>query len=173
MFISFDTLPPNARLWIYQADRSLNPTEEKSLAIILQEFCGQWEAHGQPLKTSFKIEHHRFVILAVDENYSNASGCSIDGSVRIFKSLRQESLLAGQAGGINFLDRSNVAFLLDDGVKTFPLTELKNLFLSGRLTAATPTFNNLVERKSDFEKAWLTTVDQSWLAKYLPKPTAV
>ena len=163
MFISFDSLPSNARLWIYQADRSLNPTEEKSLTIILQEFCAQWEAHGQPLKTSFKIEHHRFVILAVDENYSNASGCSIDGSVRIFKSLQQEL-------GINFLDRSTVAFLLADEVKTFPLTELKNLFLSGRLTASSSTFNNLIERKSDFEKAWLTTVAQSWLVKYLPKP---
>lgn len=165
MLVPFDTLPANARLWIYQADRPLTLDEEKLLSAELEEFCEQWKAHGQPLKTSFKIEHHHFVILAVDENYNDASGCSIDGSVRILKSLHEKS-------GINFLDRSKVAFLLDTGIKTFPVTELKNLFSSGRLTAATGTFNNLAATKSDFDKGWLTTVEKSWLVKYLPK-TAV
>jgi hypothetical protein len=164
MFIPFNTLPPNARIWIYQADRSLNPDEEKSLSSELEEFCEQWKAHGQELKTSFTIEHHHFVILAVDENHNDASGCSIDGSVRILKSLQEKS-------GISFLDRSRVAFIFDGKIKTFPLAELKNLFSSGRLTASSQTFNNLVATKSDFEKDWLTTVGKSWLVKYLPKPT--
>ena len=166
MFIPFDTLPSNARLWIYQSDRSLTTDEEKLLSTELEEFCEQWKAHGQPLKTSFKIEHHHFVILAVDENYNDASGCSIDGSVRILKQLHEKS-------GINFLDRSRVAFLSDNEIKTFALPELKNLFSSGRLTATTHTFNNLVATKSDFDKGWLTTVEKSWLVKYLPKPAVV
>lgn len=170
MFIPFASLPANARLWIYQSDRPLIADEEKFLLSALAEFCEQWKAHGQDLKTSFKIEYHHFVILAVDENYNDASGCSIDGSVRILKSLQQESLPGRLAGGINFFDRSRVAFLLDNEIKTFPLAELKNLFSSGRLTATSPTFDNLVATKSDFDKAWLTTVEKSWLIKYLPKP---
>jgi hypothetical protein len=162
MFISFNALPPNARLWIYQSDRSLNADEENFLSFELEEFCEQWKAHGLPLQTSFKIEYHHFVILAVDENYNDASGCSIDGSVRILKSLQEKS-------GINFLDRSRVAFLLKNEIETFPLIELKNLFASGRLTSTSHTFNNLVATKSDFDKGWLTTVEKSWLAKYLPK----
>ncbi len=164
MFIPFDTLPSNARLWIYQSDRSLNTDEEKILSSELEQFCEQWKAHGQDLKTSFAIEHHHFVILAVDENYNDASGCSIDGSVRIFKSLQEKT-------GISFLDRSRVAFRLENEIKTFALPELKNLFSSGRLTASTQTFNNLVATKSDFDKGWLTPVEKSWLVKYLPKPT--
>lgn len=166
MYIPFNTLPSNARLWIYQSDRSLTTDEENLLSTELKEFCEQWKAHGQPLKTSFKIEHHHFVILAVDENYNDASGCSIDGSVRILKTLHEKS-------GINFLDRSKVAFLVDQEIKTFPVTELKNLFLSGRLTATTHTFNNLVATKSEFDRGWLTTVEKSWLVKYLPKPAVV
>ena len=164
MFIPFNTLPPNARLWIYQSDRSLNMDEEKLLSSELKQFCEQWKAHGQDLKTSFTIEHHHFVILAVDENYNDASGCSIDGSVRIFKSLQEKA-------GINFLDRSRVAFRQDSEISTFSLPELKNLFSTGRLEASTQTFNNLVATKSDFDKGWLTTVEKSWLVKYLPKPT--
>ena len=166
MFIPFNTLPLNARLWIYQADRPLRADEEDLLSKELGRFCDQWEAHGQPLRTSFTIEHHHFVILAVDENYNDASGCSIDGSVRILKSLHEKS-------GINFIDRSKVAFLVDNEIKTFALPELKILFSSGRLTATTHTFNNLVATKSDFDKGWLTTVEKSWLVKYLPKPAVV
>jgi len=164
MFVPFDTLPVNARLWIYQSERALNLDEEKNLSVELEQFCGQWKAHGQDLKTSFIIKHHHFVILAVDENYNDASGCSIDGSVRILKSLQETS-------GISFLDRSRVAFSIDNVVQTFPLTELKNLFSSGRLKPSTQTFNNLVATKSDFDNEWLTTVEKSWLIKYLPKPT--
>ena len=163
MFISFDSLPPNARLWIYQSDRPLKPTEEESLMSTLQEFCEQWKAHGQDLRTSFSIKHHHFVILAVDENYNDASGCSIDGSVRILKSLQQKT-------GINFFDRGRIAFLLQDEIKTFSLQELKNLFFSGRLTSTSLTFDNLVAVKSDFDKAWITTTEKTWLGKYLPKP---
>jgi hypothetical protein len=163
MFIPFDTLPSDARLWIYQSDRALNEEEEKFLTSELKAFCEQWQAHGQPLQTSFKIEHHHFVILAVDENYNDASGCSIDGSVRILKSMQQEK-------DIDFFNRSRVAFLLEGEIKSFPLPELKNLFASGRLAASSPTFNNLVATKSDFDKGWLTTVEKSWLVKYLPNP---
>ena len=164
MFIPFETLPPNARIWIYQSARPLSVDQENLLSSELQDFCNQWAAHGQPLKTSFKIEHHHFVILAVDENYNDASGCSIDGSVRILKSLQEKS-------GIDFLDRSRVAFLLDNEIQVYPLHELKNLFSSGRLSASSQTFNNLVATKSDFDKGWPTIVEKSWLVKYLPKPT--
>ena len=170
MFVPFDSLPSNARLWIYQSHRPLNPAEEAYLMSTLQSFCEQWKAHGQDLKTSFCIKHHHFVILAVDQNYNDTSGCSIDGSVRILKSLQQESLPGGQADGINFFDRSRIAFLIHNEIKIFSLQELKHLFSSGRLMGSSLTFDNLVAVKSDFEKAWLITADKTWLVKYLPKP---
>lgn len=163
MFTPFETLPSTARLWIYQSNRPLSDGEEKSLGLVLQEFCDQWKAHGQDLRTSFRIEHHQFLILAVDEDYNDASGCSIDGSVRILKSLQQET-------GINFFDRGQVAFLLNNEVKSFPLQELKSLFASGRLTHSSLAFDNLVAVKSDFDKAWPSPVEKTWLVKYLPKP---
>ncbi|NOS57013.1 MAG: hypothetical protein HOP37_12260, partial [Cyclobacteriaceae bacterium] len=92
----------------------------------------------------------------------SASGCSIDGSVRILKSYQAEL-------GISFLDPSQVAFMINGEVKLFPRLEVKRLFESGQLNAATPTFNNLVATKMDFEKQWKIPVEKSWMVKYLPK----
>jgi hypothetical protein len=78
MYIPFNQLPPDSKIWIYQADRVFSDTEEKIIAERLKSFCSQWAAHGHPLQTSFKIEHNQFIVLSVDENTAGASGCSID-----------------------------------------------------------------------------------------------
>lgn len=164
MFIPFEKLPPYSRIWIYQADRPFSVDEGKVISDSLINFCSQWEVHGNPLQTSFKIEHHQFVILMVDESSAGASGCSIDGSVRVLKEL-------GNHLNIDFFDRSRVAFLKGEKVLTYSLSQLKSLFLSGELTSTSQTFNNLVASKAELETNWKTSVQKSWLTKYLPKDT--
>jgi len=162
MYVPFETLPEHARIWVYQASRKLSDTEEEKVRNAQQAFCEQWEVHGLALHSSFKIEYNQFLILCVDEGVHSASGCSIDGSVRILKSYQAEL-------GINFLDPSQVAFMINGEVKLFPRLEVKRLFESGQLNAATLTFNNLVATKMDFEKQWKIPVEKSWMVKYLPK----
>jgi hypothetical protein len=166
MYIAFENLPTQARVWIYQADRKMSAGEEAKVNSSMKSFCEQWVAHGQPLQTSFKIEHNQFLIVAVDEGFNNASGCSIDGSVRMLKGFQIEL-------GLNFLDPSKIAFLIDDEISLFPRTELKALFASGKLTNATLTFNNLVATKADFESQWKIVAEKSWMVKYLPSPTLI
>jgi hypothetical protein len=164
MFIPFEKLPPHSRVWIYQSDRPFSVEEEKIISNSLMSFCSQWEAHGNPLQTSFKIEYHQFVILVVDESSAGASGCSIDGSVRVLKEL-------GNHLNIDFFDRSLVAFLENEKVQSYSLSQLKSLFQSGELTPASQAFNNLVASKAEWEINWKTSVQKSWLTKYLPKDT--
>jgi len=164
MFIPFEKLPPHSRIWIYQADRSFSVDEEKIISDSLLNFCSQWEAHGNPLQTSFKIEYHQFVILVVDESSAGASGCSIDGSVRVLKEL-------GNNLNIDFFDRRRVAFLENEKILSYSFNQLKSLFGSGELTSVSQTFNNLVASKAEWEINWKTSVQKSWLTKYLPKDT--
>jgi len=164
MFIPFEKLPPHSRVWIYQADRPFSADEEKIISDSLTNFCSRWEAHGDPLQTSFKIEYHQFVILTVDESSAGASGCSIDGSVRVLKEL-------GNQLHVDFFDRSQVAFLENEKIQSYSLVQLKSLFQSGKLTATSQTFNNLVVNKAEMESNWKTSVQNSWLTKYLPKDT--
>lgn len=162
MYAPIDTLHENSRLWIYQTSRALNSNEESAITETLKAFCEQWAAHGSGLKTSFRIDHHRFVLLAVDEQVAGASGCSIDSSVRVLKELEQKL-------NLDFFDRSEIAFWNDGKVVTYPMIQLKNLFADGRLNHDSETFNTLAATLGDWNQNPRMRVANSWLKRYLPK----
>jgi hypothetical protein len=161
MYTTFDSLPTDSRIWIYQSSRPLTAAEKQLATKALTEFCENWTAHQQTLKTSFTIEHDQFIILAADEDYHQPSGCSIDSSVRVLKDLQGQT-------GLDIFDRTKVAFLVDGKVVTQPLSRLKAIFEAGELAADTLTFDNLVPSKGEMARRWKTPVEKTWLAKYLP-----
>lgn len=163
MFIPFDQLPAHSKIWVYQSNRKLDEGEEKIISSSLKTFCEQWAAHGQPLKTSFKIEHAHFLIIAVDEGFNNASGCSIDGSVRVLKELQAPL-------NVDFFDRTQTAFLIADEIQLYRNSEIRSLFSTSQLLPSTITFHNLVTTKADWETSWRIPTEKSWLTKYLPNP---
>lgn len=162
MSVPFEQLPPNARVWIYQANRSFTPQEKIRLTHVLEDFCQSWAAHGQPLKAGFQLAYEHFVVLAVDEAHHLPSGCSIDSSVHVLKGLEAELSLS-------FFDRTQIAFLVEGGVTLIRQSKLKEAFTHGTLTAESIAFNNLVATKVEWERKWLSAVKDSWLARYLPQ----
>jgi hypothetical protein len=159
MLVPFEELPGTARLWIYQSNRPLSEEETVQAEVALSDFCEQWAAHGAPLKSSFLIAHHRFIILSVDETYRSASGCSIDSSVAVIRQLET-------ALGVQLFDRTQVAFLVNEKVFVHPLPQIKTMIHEGEITPETPVFNNLVASKHEWEEAWLAPSASSWLARY-------
>lgn len=159
MYLPFETMPGHSRVWIYQANRTLNETEKDYLVQGLTNLCDQWSAHGVPLHTSFTFQFDRFVILAVDDG---ASGCSIDASIHHLQGL-QEKL------GIDLFDRTRVAFRQGEKIFLHPLKDLKHLFQNQTLTGDTLAFNNLVSTKAEWEKQWQVPVRDSWLSRHLPQ----
>lgn len=166
MFVPFNELPADARVWIYPMSRSADTGEVSIIESKLFEFCKQWSAHGFPLKASFCVRHSHFVILALDEGAGDASGCAIDSSVRVFKYLQQQT-------GIDFMDRTQSAFWVENQVVLFPNNKLKELFEAGTLMATTPAFNNLIDRKGDLDANWVRPASQTWLARYITKGSLV
>lgn len=163
MIIPINQLPPSTRTWIYQANRMLSSTEAEIIKSALTEFCQHWAAHGQALESNFEIRENRFVILLVNEESHAASGCSIDGSVRVMKELQQQL-------GIDFFDRTQVPFWIENQIQTFATTQLKSAFATGQIASQSITFNTLAATKSELEQSWKMPVEKSWLIKYLPKP---
>jgi hypothetical protein len=162
MFVPFENLAGESRIWIYQSSRSLSPAEQEKAGVILETFCDQWLAHGNPLMSSYKIDHGQFLMLSVDERWSGVSGCSIDGSVKVLKGL-QEQL------GVDFFDRTKAAFLVENEVKIIALREIKEALSAGILSPSTLTFNTLVVTKDQLKMDWIQSLQKTWLAKYLPK----
>ena len=164
MWIPFEEISPESRVWIYQSNRRLTPAEQVVIRDTMEEFCGRWEAHGTPLRSSFKLDHDYFLILSVDEAWSGASGCSIDGSVKVIKAL-------GQQLGVDFFGRLSAAFLSGDEVKIIPLKNIREALTNGILTPATGTFHTLAAAKKELETGWTVPLEKTWLAKYLPDNT--
>ena len=87
MYIDFDKIPQDARIWVYQTNRQLTDNEASTIENYLKPAVNQWAAHGASLLASAKVLHNHFVIIALDQNMNAASGCSIDASTRWFKEL--------------------------------------------------------------------------------------
>ncbi len=159
MFIPFNQLPKTARVWTYQADRNLASFEIEWITDNLTSFCDNWAAHGAGLKSSFQVLHERFIIMAVDEGYNVATGCSIDSSVNQIKIIEQKM-------GLNFMDRTQVAFLIENELFTEKLSELKSSVANGTIEPDTKIFNNLVVTVGDFDSNWTVPASESWLKRY-------
>lgn len=161
MFVPFESIAPDARIWIFQSSKQLSKTDAEAAGDILRAFTENWAAHGAPLRASFDIRYDYFIILAADENVNETSGCSIDESVRVIKELEERF-------GTKLFDRQQTAFLSGDAIKLVALRDLKEKFRQGIWNESTLTFNNLVDVKKQLESQWIVPAAQTWLKRYIP-----
>jgi hypothetical protein len=155
MLVTTDKMPANARIWIYQSDRILSSDEEKKITELAHEFLNSWTAHNQELKSSFEIRYHAFLVIMIDENFSQASGCSIDKQLHFIQKLEKEL-------SVSLLDRFVFALKENNGVKLIRRKEFESLVENGVVNDETIVFNNLVQTKRELEEKWETRFADSW-----------
>jgi hypothetical protein len=161
MYLPFNQLPENSRVWIYQADRKLLDEEQDLIRQKMLRFCEGWNTHGNGMPSSFSFFDGQILVLAVDESGLGASGCSIDSSVRVLREI--ESLT-----GVNLTDQGKITVKSPTGiVKVLPALGLKSKVQSGELTREQEVINPLIQTKSDLQQLW-QPVGESWLNKYFP-----
>lgn len=159
MYIPFEEMSPHSRVWIYQADRLLSSKEVSFIEDCSKQFLSEWAAHGNALKSSFSLLHDKFLVIAVDENFNAASGCSIDASVGLVRKIASELKL-------DFFDRTKVAFLLNGEIFQSSMNDLKSLIEEGTISSETTTFNNLVDNLEQFRNKWEVPASETWLKRY-------
>ncbi|RSC93833.1 ABC transporter ATPase [Tenacibaculum singaporense] len=160
MFTEYKKLPQNSRVWVYQSDREFTQEEIEFISAKALLFIDNWTRHGDDLKGSFTIKYNQFLVLGVDENFNNVSGCSIDASVRFIQELEKELEL-------DLMDKMNVSFKDGDNINIVKLPEFQNFAKEQKITAETVVFNNMVNTKEDFEKKWEVPANESWHARFL------
>jgi hypothetical protein len=163
MFVQFEYLPPTARIWIYQANRPLTPAEEAAVQPLLRHFATDLTSHGRALQASAAFLYHQFLVVGLDENVADASGCSIDASVRFVHEL--EARL-----GITLLEKSNLAFLLGGQVCQLDRRELRAAVADGRLQPDTPYFDATITTHAELQHRWPAPATATWLKRYFPAP---
>jgi len=155
MFVEFNELPGNARIWIYQSKRELAEKEAEGVKLKLREFADNWLRHGEQIKGSFHILYNQFIVLGVDENFNNVSGCSIDSSVRAIKELEDEF-------DLDLMNKLNIAFKVGMNVNTVSLAEFQEYLKLEKVNQDTIVFNNMIQSKDELASNWEVPVKQSW-----------
>lgn len=143
----FPQLSADSRIWIYQSDRILKDAEIIFLNSELKTFVSQWAAHGNELFGDSMVYKNRFILLCVDESQSNASGCSIDSSVRVIKELGKEL-------SIDFFSRMNVYLEKNGEFKYIHISEVKD-YQDWNI------FNPMITSLKDLRENWLIPVMNS------------
>jgi len=55
MYVDFENLNDNSRIWVYQSSREFNAEEIEAMEVKLKDFVNEWTRHGDDLKASFEI----------------------------------------------------------------------------------------------------------------------
>lgn len=160
MKVSFDQLPDDARIWIYQANRKLTETEIQELKPALDQFVKQWTVHGSDLHAGYDLPYNRFIVLGLDQDISSASGCSIDASVHFIQELEKSFQ-------VDLLDKMNVTFKQGDYLTHKSLLDFKKMVKDRSVSPKTIVFNNLVNTKEEYRHYWEVPLQDSWHKRFL------
>ena len=160
MWVNFDELPLQSRVWVFQSNRIMSPSEQSSIDAAVKQFVQKWSTHGVQMLASHVLYHNCFVVIAADEQKQAASGCSIDSFTALFKAF-------GTQYNLSFFDRFSIAYILKDEVLISNLIEFKKLIADGRITQDTLVFNNLIDQRQDLYSKWEIPLKESWQKRYL------
>lgn len=159
MYVPFESLPPESRIWIYQSNRKFTDAEMNEIDTATQAFVTDWAAHGTGLEASYLLKYNRFVILAVNPENQTATGCSIDASVRFIQDLEQKYQ-------VDLLDKMNVTFKLGEHVAHKTLIEFKKMAKDKAVSENTIVFNNLVNTIEEWNESWEVPAADSWHSRF-------
>ncbi|MDM9632572.1 ABC transporter ATPase [Robiginitalea aurantiaca] len=159
MLVPFESLPEEARIWVYQSNRPFTGDELEQIRKDLERFLTQWTAHGSDLNAGFELPYNRFIVIGLDQSQASASGCSIDASVHFLQSLESEY-------GVNLLDRMNVTYKQGPYIAYKPLDEFKKMAKARSVSGKTIVFNNLVANKHEYTENWEIPASESWHSRF-------
>ncbi len=160
MLTDFKTLPETSRIWIYQADRSFTSEELEAIRSEMDAFLKDWTAHGSNLKAGYEIRYKRFIVIALDQSQTSASGCSIDASVHFIQLLEKKY-------DVQLLDKMNVSYKQGEYIAYKPLNDFKKMAKQKAVSKNTIVFNNLVNNKQEYEEHWEVPASESWHGRFM------
>lgn len=154
--VSFDSLPADARVWVFGAAGPLDPTATETLLTAVDDFLGQWNAHGEPLVCGRDWRDGRFLAIGVDQSTAGASGCSIDGLFRSLARLEPEL-------GTTLLGGARVYYRDAEGrVNSTSRAAFGELARTGRVGPDTPVFDTSLTSASAWREAFERPLKASW-----------
>lgn len=159
--VSFDSLPDDARVWVFSAANAINGMSSDRLLDAVDDFLDAWNAHGSPLLCGREWRDDRFLAIGVDQSTAGASGCSIDGLFRTLARLEPEL-------GTTMLGGGRVYYRDADGhVHVATRAAFNTLAREGRVGPDTPVFDTSITTAAAWRERFERPVRESWHAQLI------
>ncbi|MEO5582448.1 MAG: hypothetical protein ABIR66_07130 [Saprospiraceae bacterium] len=162
MWIEFDQLPEDSRIWIFSIDGEMQAHKHLALKEALMDFILDWTSHQQSLKASASIIDDRFIIIGLDQSQYGASGCSIDKLMRLIQKLELKT-------GLGLLLKNKIAIQHQNMIQWKTLSEIKQANIEGSLDEKSVYFDTMIDSVYLFKNYWIKPLNEGWLGKKLFK----
>ena len=158
---ALEGFPGSSRIWIFGAERELDPEEAGVLLEAVDDFISGWAAHGAPLRAGRAWCYGRFLIVGADTRATSPSGCSIDALVRVLRDI--EGRLETR-----FLGNEAVWYRDVRGrIRKASRPEFRALAGSGTVTPASVVFDNSITDLAQLRNGrWEGPAGERWHAAF-------
>lgn len=160
--VAFTSLPDDARAWVFGSAEELSPGSEETLLTAVDDYLGDWRAHGSPLTVGRDWRDGRFLAVGVDQRDENASGCSLDALFRLLQGLEPQL-------GTSLLGNARVYFRERDGsARVTDRAGFATLAQSGSIDLDSRVFDLSVQTVGEWRDRFETTAANAWHRALLP-----
>lgn len=160
MFVEYESISEDAKVWIYPSSRKFYDTEIENIETKIKHFIENWKSEDENFNVSYQFLYKRFIVIFADDELSPVSNKDIDALVSFILELQSEY-------EVTLLDKMNVCFKQGEFVQYKELKELKTLLKNKAVTEKTIVFDNLITNKFDFENYWEIPMEESWYNRFL------
>jgi len=160
MLVDLNSIPDTARVWIFPSSRMLKTDEMEQLNRLAASFIDSWTAHNQTLHAAFTVSHQLFLVFAVDETTTDASGCSLDKLHHFVKGCEQRF-------NIRLFDRLKVMFPHQEEVRILSIGDVEEKLSTGEIRPDDQVFDTTITSMSDFRQHFIREIQHTWLNRYL------
>ena len=160
MLVPFKSLPKNSRIWIFPSSKEIDIHKKSKIKERLVKFISDWTSHNKNIQAGFQLPYNRFIVIALNQNLQNASGCSIDSLMNIIQIFEKEFDLI-------LLDRMNVLYRdKNRKIEYLTLKDFVKMVKYKSINSSTTVFNNLVVNKEEYMDLWEVPAINSWHSRY-------
>ena len=155
----FSNLENQSKIWIFQTINPLSYEEEDYINKEIDLFLYKWKSHGNNLKANYLIFKSYFIIISVDNNFFNASGCSLD---KLFNKIK---ILCSNLNR-SFFEREYIFFENDDEKINFLKLNYFKKKLNNKNISPKIIYDNSIHILKDLNKSWRMNIFE-WKEKFI------
>lgn len=153
--VPFESLPDDARCWVFGARAALDEVDSARLLTAVDAYLKSWKAHGAPLTSARAFRDEHFLVVGVDERASGVSGCSIDGLFTLLQEIEKGIGTSMVGGGLVHFRRGEFVLACTRG-------QFELMSVEGEVDARTPVFDATVTTVGAFRAGFERRAGDSW-----------